>query len=138
MRRVRVGSHRVIALITSYLVLSLFLVYSNAMTLGTLTQRLAADRLRDRYQALDLAQGAMEQLREDLHRFLTEYVYAQGAGGRFNPNDAIRALEWLDDLGIAIGGGVDEVPLFDPDGNGIRDGSARNEDEPQRITLSTG
>lgn len=142
MRRVRVGNHRGIVLITSYLLLSLFLVYSNAMTIGTLTQRLAADRLRDRDQALDLAQGAMEQLREDLHSFLTTEVYQLTFQG-----DAIQALEWLDDLGR-----TEEVPLFDfpledtngdgvvnwDDGaDGIRDGSDRPGDSRRCITLST-
>ncbi len=62
-------------LIGSYLMLSMFLVYSNAITQQTISQRMASERLRQRMQAMDLSRGAMDQLREDLFSFLSVNVY---------------------------------------------------------------
>lgn len=116
-------------ILSAYLVLSVFLVYSNAMSVRTLTQARAADRLRDQFQAMNLAQGAIEQLREDLHYFLNYTVNATGGGGQWSPGDAVRALQWLDSLGTQS-----EVPMFDVSptpvnlctGDCLRDGMPTN------------
>jgi len=107
MRQRRLG-HRGILLISSYLVLSLFLIYSSAMTLRTNAQQMVSDRLRDRYQAMDLAQGAMEQLRGEFSYFLTVPIYqwggagVVGGNGLWSPGDALKALGWLDAIGKTI------------------------------------
>ncbi len=90
-------NNRGFALIISYLVLALFFAYSNALTLGTLTQRQAVDRLRERDQALDLAQAAAEQLRQELYDFLAIPVYSREYQG-----DAVKALQWFDSLGAVL------------------------------------
>ncbi len=97
MRQRRLG-HRGILLISSYLVLSLFLIYSSAMTLRTNTQRMVSDRLRDRYQAMDLVQGSLEQLRDDLYEFFRVKVYHDRYGG-----NALATMAWLDTLDPAAG-----------------------------------
>ncbi len=86
MRRQR---ERGMVLLGTYLLLSVMLLYSGAMTMRTTNERLASERLRARDQSLDLAQAAAEQLREDLFIFLRDTVY-QGA--------ATSALNWLDGL----------------------------------------
>jgi hypothetical protein len=106
-------NNRGFILISSYLVLSLFLVYSNAMTMRTIAQRMASDRLRDRFQALDLAQGSVEQLREDLHYFLTTIVYQQ-----LHQGNAVAALQWLDNLGTQSEVPTFDIPLGDRNGDG--------------------
>jgi len=62
-------------LISSYLLLSLFLVYSGTLSVRTFGQRLAADQFRAGLQALDLAQGASQQLQERFYEFLTSEIY---------------------------------------------------------------
>ena len=54
-RPVRRLGHRGFILISSYLLLSLFLTYSSLLSVRTLSQRLATDHFRDQLQALDLA-----------------------------------------------------------------------------------
>ena len=90
------------ALIGSYLLLSALLVYSNAVTLGTLQQQQATDRLAERLQAQNLASTSLEEFRENLHVFLTSYVYQV-----WNQGDAIKAMQWLD----ALGRGAESPPL---------------------------
>ncbi len=113
----RIGtSRRGMLLITSYLLLAIFLVYSNVMTMRSITQRMASDRLRQRYQGTDLAQGSVENLREELYQFLASTIYAEAGpcGGR-----ADCALAWLDTLSSTSGG---TGTKFNPDGkhpNGI-------------------
>ena len=85
-------NNRGIALLMSYLVLSMVLVYSNAMVLRTVTQRLAVERTRDRIQAQYLAQSAAEQMRVELEDFLVKVVY------RYNLGNAAPALAWLNEL----------------------------------------
>jgi len=87
-------AERGILLISSYLVLSLFLVYSSAITLRTSTQRMAADLLYDRHQATNAAQAALAQLRDDFYTFFAETVYQNT-----NSGNAIAAMQWLDGLG---------------------------------------
>ncbi len=101
MRR-RLGN-RGFVLVSSYLLLSVLLIYSNALTMGALNQQLAADQLRERLQATNLSQAAMEQLQEDLNYFLTTYIYQN-----FFRGQADEALRWLDALGTGT-----EVPQFD-------------------------
>ncbi len=81
-------------LISSYLILSLFLVYSNAISQQTLSQRLSTERLRQRFQAVDLCHASFDQLIHDLHQFLTVEVYQVKYQG-----NAVNALAWLDALG---------------------------------------
>ncbi|MBI3323915.1 MAG: hypothetical protein HYZ92_01365 [Candidatus Omnitrophica bacterium] len=91
-------------LIATYLLLSVFLVYSNAMVLHNMRQGLAMEQFRARVQGLDLAQGALEQARYDLHTFLTVEVYQLTCQG-----NAVGALAWLDSLGAALAGTGTEV-----------------------------
>ncbi len=111
--RARQGTERGFALIGTYMVLSFFLVYSQVMTMRTMTERVAQDQYRAEAQALDLAQGAVEQLREDFYNFsLAVYlssvafdingngVIEQGEGGC--TGDAICAFGWLDKLSLAL------------------------------------
>lgn len=109
-------------LISSLLIISLFLVYSSSLALRTSTQQRVADQLHDRLQALALAQGATEQLREDFFRFLTERIYQQAYF-----SNALPALQWLDSLGDVIrgAGGLAErdglrfdFPLVDTNADG--------------------
>ncbi|MBI2094400.1 MAG: hypothetical protein HYT88_06755 [Candidatus Omnitrophica bacterium] len=85
-----VKKERGMVLIGTYLTLSLFLVYSSALFVRTSTQRLNTDRLRDRYQATNMAQGAIEQLREDVY---TVVATISGSSG-----NALGALTWIDTL----------------------------------------
>ena len=86
----RITGNRGSILIASYLVIAAFLVYSNALTMRTLTQRVTLQRSIEQYQALDLAQGTLEQLYGALSENLINGVYQQIYQG-----DAIKALEWL-------------------------------------------
>ena len=96
--RARRRPSRGIILISAYLMLFLLLVYGSSVSLLTVSQRVATRQLVERHQALDLAQGATEQLREDLYQFLTADVYAL----RYQ-NDVVTALKWLDKLGEQTG-----------------------------------
>ncbi|MEK7878370.1 MAG: hypothetical protein AAB285_00775, partial [candidate division NC10 bacterium] len=58
------------ALIGTYFLLAVLAIYSGSVTMQTMTQHSAVDRLRDRYQALDLAMGTTDQLRENLYATL--------------------------------------------------------------------
>ncbi|MBI2104996.1 MAG: hypothetical protein HYT90_05410 [Candidatus Omnitrophica bacterium] len=100
MTRARPRDNRGFVLISSYLMLFLFFIYSNALTMQTMTQRTVADRAREQLQATNLAQGAMEQLSDEFYQFLAEQVYAL----HFQ-NNAIQALQWLDTLGNTITSG---------------------------------
>lgn len=81
---------RGVLLIGSYLILSLFLIYSSALTIRTSAQQLGANRTHDQFQAMDLAQAAMEQIREDLYA---------GAIHRIGMNgDVLGALAWIDSI----------------------------------------
>jgi hypothetical protein len=111
MRRLTRLGKRGILLISSYLVLSLFLVYSSAMTLRTSAQRLVSDHLRDRFHAMDLAQGALEQYRNDLYEFFREKVYQNRFAG-----DALSAMNWLDQLDD---GGTPGDPAITTTGIGV-------------------
>ncbi len=112
---------RGVILISSYLLLSFFLIYSSAITTRTANQTLAATHLKDRFLTMNLAQAAADQLREDLYKFVTGQVY-QGACA----SDAKCALKWLDQFNsVATGtmGTADMGPPFslqsDP-ANGIK------------------
>lgn len=85
---------RGIAFISSYLVLSVLLLYSGGMAMRAATQRLASERLEQRIQALHLAHGALEQLKQDLYTYFSNYVNAQ-----VHLNDATQTFAWLDALG---------------------------------------
>ncbi|MBI2495037.1 MAG: hypothetical protein HYW10_00480 [Candidatus Omnitrophica bacterium] len=91
----------------------MLLLYSSGMTMRAATQRLASDKLEDRVKALHLAQGAMEQLREDLFVYLSNYVNAQ-----IHLNDAMKAFEWLDALGTHTENPPLNVPTIDRTGDG--------------------
>ena len=131
-------SERGILVISAYLMLALFLVYSNTMTLNTVTQRVASDRLRERLQALDLAQGAAEQLREDVYEFLSDLYQNEYDG------NAIQAMEWLNAFQDWLDGTGDAPdPPFDLAGRlGERSGASgdgTDEAHPRTVTgLSTG
>ena len=117
----RLGN-RGFVLISSYLILSLFLVYSSTLSIRMLGQRLTADHFRDGLQALDLAQGASQQLQERFHEFLTSEIYQNYYAG-----NAISALEWLDSLGEVLSGDKPKEKdqlLFDLDGNDARDATS--------------
>ncbi len=114
-------------LISSFLAVSFFLVYSNAMTIRVLTQHRVADRLREQLQALDLARGATEQLRDDLHRFLTSDVYQTTFQG-----DAIQAMVWLDSQLTAS----PQAPLFFTGGQGGTSDKPRCLPSPTPTTYS--
>lgn len=86
----RARDERGVLLIGSYLILSLFLIYSSALTIRTSAQQLGATRIHDTFQALDLAQAAMEQVREDLYAGVQ---FRSGMSG-----DVLGALDWLDDI----------------------------------------
>lgn len=103
----RLANNRGILLISSYLVLSLFLVYSSAMTMRTTSQQAVALRLREGFQATDLAQAGLEQLKEDFNVFYTSQVYQTDYAG-----DAVSAMQWLDDLGLMVRGGPAVAPSF--------------------------
>jgi hypothetical protein len=85
-------------IIGTYFILALVLAYSGTLTMRTSTQQLAARVLRGRLQATDVAQGAIEQLREELYTTLERVQEA--AGG-----EAITTLAWLD----RVGQGTEEV-----------------------------
>lgn len=92
-----------IVLISVCMLLSVGLMYSSVMTMRTVTQRTVMDRLQDRYQALDLARGAADQLQADLFQFVSGAV-----SGR--TGDAAVTVGWLDTLGTDR----DPVPDFTP------------------------
>lgn len=87
----RRAHNRGAVLISSYLLLSLVLVYSSAMTMQTLTRQVSTDALLNRCRALDLAWAATEELREDLFRYIQTYI--SGPTG-----DATAMVNWLDGL----------------------------------------
>ena len=93
-------------LIGSYLMLSLLLIYASGITTSTNTQQLAMSRLNDRYEALNLAQGAMDQFREDLFEFLRAEVYQKTF-----KSDAIQTFQWLDQLGAGSGALLAQRPF---------------------------
>ena len=103
-RHGRLGNRGVL-LISSYLVLSLFLMYSSAMTLRTNSLRVTSDGLRDRFQAMDLAQGALEQVRNDLYEYFRVDVYHDRYHG-----DALAAMGWLDAMDPGFTGRLDPDP----------------------------
>lgn len=129
-----IQNNRGIALLMSYMFLSAFLAYSMVLTLRTVTARQAVETLRNGFQAMDLAQGAMEQLREDMSFFLTNIVSAQVVS-----NNLIDTLQWLDSVGTKSENPIFDIPLEDrnrdglitvADGDGIADGRA---DHPRCI-----
>ena len=110
----RRGKERGFVLITSLMIMALFMVYGSSLTLRTMTQQLAANQLRSRTQAVDLAQGAVEQLRADLYRFLVNDVQMP-VGINACSGNAVCAFNWLDALGASIsGGGPAPAPAFTP------------------------
>lgn len=125
------GGHRGIILVGTYFFLAFMVLCSGSMAMQLTTQQLAGDRLRARYRALDLAQGATEQLREDLFQFLTETV-SMGLGG-----DPLATLAWLDGLDPAV---ADGFPAFDIDSEvaldtpGV-DGLGISAAQPRTMTL---
>lgn len=126
----RLKNNRGILLVSSYFILSLFLIYSNALTLRTVTHRAATTYLHDRLQALDLAQGAMEQLRDDLYTYFASQVYQVTYQG-----NALQALDWLD----ALGRGQATTPTFDlANISGVAEGGGTSEGDPRRAVLPSG
>jgi hypothetical protein len=128
------SNRRGILLISSYLVLSLFLVYSSAMTLRTNTQSLQAQVLHNRMQATDLAEAALQQFTNDFNTFFASEIYQTTMNG-----NAVAAFAWLDDLGA---GTAD--PALDLDQvvsvAGVAEGSGAGEAGglSRLITLPTG
>lgn len=128
MRRSRRMGDRGFVLISSYLLLAVFLGYSTTMTMYDVRQRAAADHIHDQAQALALVQGVTEELREDFGYFLTTIVYQQ-----VNQGNAVAALQWLDALGRGTENPPLDIPFVDrnkdglitsADGDGTRDGTA--------------
>ena len=116
-------NNRGLLLISSYLLLSLFVLYTNALTYQTMTQRMVVDRTREQLQAMNLAQGGLEQIGDEFYQFLGTSVYEnltyQGQG-----DATFRALQWLDSLGQSVArGGTNPVsPYFileDRNGDGL-------------------
>ena len=108
MRRGR-RNNRGILLIGSYLVLSMFLVYSSTMMTRVTTHQQAAGQLADRLQARYLAQGSMEQLREDFYVYFTSDIHASRG------SNVVVSLAWLDSLGVWLDAGQTgpaPVPAF--------------------------
>ena len=133
MRQARRLGRRGFLLLSSYFLLSLFLIYSGAMTVRTTTQRMVSDQLHDRFQAADLAQGAMEQLRDDFFRFLSANVYQVRWQG-----DAVQALHWVDGLNPASNIVLDP-PFALPVLTGMAEGGLPlSEAAPRRIILPVG
>ena len=114
MRRKRLGNRGVL-LISSYLILSAFLIYSNILTLRAIGQRLNADVTRNGFQAMDLAQAAAENFREEL--YITLMRDYSGSRISWNINTA-EILAWLDKVGTNT---EPSPPLFDPNNDGVRD-----------------
>jgi hypothetical protein len=117
--------NRGLMLIGSYLVLSLFLIYSSAMTIRTTSQQMVAGRVHDRLQALDLARGAIEQFREDFYQLFKSQVGGTG--------DVLVAYTWLDhwaDAGAFNLNDISNSPST-AQGSGI-------EADPRIITLPAG
>lgn len=120
MRRARRRLHdnRGILLISSYLLLSIFVLYTNALTVQTINQAQVADRTREQVQALNLAQGAMEQISDEFYQFLSTNVYQLAYQG-----NAIKAFQWLDALGQTVANGASPpTPYFilqDRNGDGL-------------------
>ena len=108
MRRAgRRADNRGFILISSYLMLFVFFLYSNALTVQTMNQRTVADRAREELQALNLAQGTLEQLGDEFFQFLSVNVYQLTYQG-----DAVKALAWLDSLGNAAANGTTSTPPY--------------------------
>lgn len=136
MKRLSRAGNRGLILISSYLLLSMFLIYSNAVTVRTLTHAKVVDQLRERLQAMDLAQGAMEQLREDLYAFLIDIVNAQVVS-----NNAVLALEWLDAVGNGTESPPFDIPMGDRNGDGkvtVADGDGTPDGRPAHPRCLTG
>lgn len=111
-RSARGNDDRGFVLITTFMVIALFMVYGSSLTLRTLTQQRVEDQLRSRTQAVDLAQGAVEQLRAELYQFLLNSVQMPVGVGACS-GDAVCAFAWLDSLGASIsGGGTAPSPAF--------------------------
>jgi hypothetical protein len=85
----RCGKNRGAALVMTYLALSLFLLYSGAMSMRTTTQQVVSERLRARYQRVDLLQAAREQLRDDFFTYLLTINV---------PGNEAQTLGWVDSL----------------------------------------
>jgi hypothetical protein len=129
MRRRRLANRRGIVLIGSYLILSLFLIYSNAVSMRTASQQLGAQRFHNQVQALELAEGARAQLISDFYDFLRADIYQNTFAG-----NAVAAMQWLNDMETGA-----EVPAFtledvdtDAAGAGTSSGDART------VTLPSG
>jgi len=95
-------NNRGFVLIGTYFLLAVLAIYSGSVTMQTMTQDMAVDRLRERYQALDLAMGTTDQLRENLYATLAGPELMGGTG------DAVQALAWLD----SVGTGGSTTPAF--------------------------
>ena len=123
-------NRRGVLLVSSYLLLSIFLLYSSSMTLHTTTQHMVADRLKGQLQARNLAQGAIEETREDFYNFFKEKVY-QGVEIQ---GDALKAFEWLDQVKPES---VPENPALDLDALTVptAEGAGLSESDPRIITL---
>ncbi|MBI4340975.1 MAG: hypothetical protein HY598_01690, partial [Candidatus Omnitrophica bacterium] len=110
-RQHRRTSNKGFALIGSYLALAAVLVYSNLLTMRTMTERRAEQLLQEQLQAFDLAQGALEHLKEKLFEFVREQPsFAL-------PGDVASAYAWIDQLGVGVQTGIYDGlnPLFNPD-----------------------
>lgn len=97
----RMPGSRGIMLITSYVLLSAFVLYANSMMIHSMSKSHEMGLLRDRLQALDLAQGASQQLREDVFFFISQLVTPTSG-------DIMLPLEWLDSLGDVLRGDADQ------------------------------
>lgn len=96
------GNRHGMVLVSSLLVLSVFFIHLNLMAARTMTERVVADQLRQETQALYLAHGAAEQLREELFTFADGQV----GGGQ--------AMTWLDTFGADLANETTTTtPIFD-------------------------
>lgn len=111
----RLRNQRGILLISSYLIVTALFLYSNTMVVRSLNQRIANDQMRNRLQDADLAQAAVEALREELYQFLTSDIYQDTYNS--DPRWALAWLDSLDDATVPSG-----MRAFDPNRDGRRDG----------------
>lgn len=113
--------NRGIVLISTLMAVSMFLVYTNALTMRTLGQHAAVARATEQYQALDVAQAAVNQFVDEFHRFFRDEIYLGTAA-----NEPAPALVWLDALNLRT-----ELPRLDVDGTeaGRTSGAPRFFDE---------
>lgn len=121
------------ALIGSYLLLSMLLVYASALTINNTNQRVVTAHLRDRSMALDLTHAAMEQLREDLYEFLLVDVYAV----RYQ-SDVIATLAWLDQLNPDSAGKLDPPFSLPKNSESGVDGAGTSRQTARAVSLPTG